>query len=168
MSDPKLRDMYDRHGSEGLDDHANFMDSGEFFNMLFGSEKFEHLVGELAIACAVRTSRDLTPAQIKAIQAARVDKLAVYLKAMLQRHVVGDPDGFKAVAYMLALAFIAGDKGEVVCPEMWEIARDMRGTVMVQGVLGFLPMLRQAHVKGGLKLVHQLQAMQGTGCLELS
>ena len=54
MSDPKLRDMYDRHGSEGLDDHASFMDSGEFFSMLFGSEKFEHLVGELAFACAVR------------------------------------------------------------------------------------------------------------------
>ncbi|KAF5827246.1 hypothetical protein DUNSADRAFT_1070 [Dunaliella salina] len=36
MSDPKLRDMYDRHGSEGLNDHASFMDSGEFFNMLFG------------------------------------------------------------------------------------------------------------------------------------
>ena len=54
LSDPKLRDLYDKHGSDALGEHANFMDSSEFFNMLFGSEKFEHLVGELAIASAAR------------------------------------------------------------------------------------------------------------------
>ena len=42
-----------------------------------------------------RTSRELTPTQIKAIQAERVDKLAMNLKSMLQRHVQGDPTGFR-------------------------------------------------------------------------
>ena len=30
------------------------MDGAEFFNMLFGSEQFEHLIGELVIATAAR------------------------------------------------------------------------------------------------------------------
>lgn len=43
LCNPELRRRYDAHGSEGLD--VNFMDSGEFFNALFGSDKFDHLVG---------------------------------------------------------------------------------------------------------------------------
>lgn len=47
-----LRAKYDEHGSKGLD--VNFMDGGEFFNMLFGNDLFEHLVGELMMAAAAR------------------------------------------------------------------------------------------------------------------
>ncbi len=65
LSNPELRERYDHHGSEGLD--VNFMDGGEFFNMLFGSDLFEHLVGELAIAQAARSGGDMTHAQMKVI-----------------------------------------------------------------------------------------------------
>lgn len=53
LSNPDLRARYDRDGSAGLDS-VNIMDAGEFFNMLFGSDLFEHLVGELTIAAAAR------------------------------------------------------------------------------------------------------------------
>ncbi len=33
---------------------VDFMDHAEFFNALFGSDRFEHLVGELMIASAAR------------------------------------------------------------------------------------------------------------------
>lgn len=52
LGDPELRDRYDEHGKDGLD--VNFMDGAEFFNMLFGSEQFEYLIGELVIATAAR------------------------------------------------------------------------------------------------------------------
>jgi hypothetical protein len=38
---------------------------------------------------------DISQAQLKALQAVRVDKLAVNLKAMLQRYTAGDVEGFK-------------------------------------------------------------------------
>jgi hypothetical protein len=71
------------------------MDSSDFFAMLFGSDLFEHLVGELAIAAAARMAGDMSQAQMKAAQTARIEKLAVNLKAMLQRYVAGDQAGFK-------------------------------------------------------------------------
>lgn len=52
LSNEELRRKYDEHGCDGLD--VNFMDGGEFFNMLFGSDQFEHLVGELLIATAAK------------------------------------------------------------------------------------------------------------------
>ncbi len=52
LSNADLRAKYDQHGVEGLD--VNFMDSGEFFTMLFGSDRFEHLLGELSLAQLTR------------------------------------------------------------------------------------------------------------------
>lgn len=52
LGNEELRARYDSHGAAGLD--VNFMEGGAFFNMLFGSDQFEHLVGELFIACAAR------------------------------------------------------------------------------------------------------------------
>lgn len=52
LSNADLRAKYDQHGVEGLD--VNFMDSAEFFSMLFGSDRFEHLLGELSLAQLTR------------------------------------------------------------------------------------------------------------------
>ncbi|GFH21638.1 J domain-containing protein [Haematococcus lacustris] len=62
---------------------------------LFGSDLFEHLVGELIIATAARAGSDITRSQLTAMQAVRVEKLAVNLKAMLARYTAGDQEGFK-------------------------------------------------------------------------
>ncbi len=48
LSDDNLRAAYDKGGEDGVDDAPN-LDSGMFFEMVFGSEKFEPLVGELAL-----------------------------------------------------------------------------------------------------------------------
>ena len=37
LSNPDLRERYDKHGEQALD--VDFMDSAEFFTMLFGSDR---------------------------------------------------------------------------------------------------------------------------------
>ena len=67
LGNAELRERYDQHGSQALD--VNFMDASEFFMMLFGSDKFEHLLGELMIAAAARNGGEFSFAQIKKLQA---------------------------------------------------------------------------------------------------
>ena len=45
----RTRARYDAKGLDGLDD-AKFVDPSTLYAMLFGSEKFEDLIGELQIA----------------------------------------------------------------------------------------------------------------------
>ena len=40
LSNPELRERYDKHGEQALD--VDFMDSAEFFTMLFGSDRYAH------------------------------------------------------------------------------------------------------------------------------
>lgn len=51
-------------------------------------------VGELWIAAMARNGGDIRAPQMKAIQAERVDLLAVLLNALLRRWVEGDEEGF--------------------------------------------------------------------------
>ncbi|MEW5319507.1 MAG: hypothetical protein WDW38_010652 [Sanguina aurantia] len=107
-----LRAKYDEHGSKGLD--VNFMDGGEFFNMLFGNDLFEHLVGELMMAAAARTGGDLTAAEMKGLQHARLDKLTVNLTIILKRWVAGDCDGFKLAMTAEAEKLVGASFGETM------------------------------------------------------
>ena len=66
MASPELRKQYDAHGSEGLD--ANLVNGALFFTCLFGSDRFEHLIGELLIAVAARSGGDLNMAEMKEAQ----------------------------------------------------------------------------------------------------
>jgi hypothetical protein len=49
LIDEDLRKKYDQNGEEGLKD-SKTVDSKLFFEMLFGSDKFESFVGELALS----------------------------------------------------------------------------------------------------------------------
>lgn len=49
MIDDNLRKKYDEAGEEGLKG-AQTIDSKVIFEMIFGSEKFETLIGELALS----------------------------------------------------------------------------------------------------------------------
>ena len=49
----------------------------EFFTALFGSERFEHLVGELMIAAAARVGGDLGASQLRKLQV-RVQPVAAH------------------------------------------------------------------------------------------
>lgn len=62
----ELRKRYDANGVQGLD--VNFMDACEFFTMLFGSDKFQHLIGELMLATAARNGGEFSFAQHKNLQ----------------------------------------------------------------------------------------------------
>lgn len=66
LGNPELRERYDRHGTEGLD--VAFMDSADLFVMLFGSDRFEHLIGELTIAAQARSGHDMAQAQQRRVQ----------------------------------------------------------------------------------------------------
>ena len=63
LGDVKLRRQYDANGVQGLD--VNFMDACEFFTMLFGSDRFQHLIGELMLATAARNSGEFSFSQHK-------------------------------------------------------------------------------------------------------
>lgn len=52
LSNPELRQRYDKHGLDGVQE--GLMDAAAFFTCLFGSEMFDHLIGELAIATVAR------------------------------------------------------------------------------------------------------------------
>ncbi|KAK9917625.1 hypothetical protein WJX75_006600 [Coccomyxa subellipsoidea] len=93
LGNAELRARYDAHGAEALD--VNFMDSAEFFTALFGSDRFDHLVGELMIAVAARSNGEFLQGQMKKLQAARVERLVVMLNALLRRYVEGDEQGFR-------------------------------------------------------------------------
>ncbi|KFM28276.1 Chaperone protein dnaJ 10 [Auxenochlorella protothecoides] len=54
LGNPDLRARYDAHGAEGLD--VNYVDGAAFFTALFGSDRFEHLVGELGDEAGFRES----------------------------------------------------------------------------------------------------------------
>lgn len=112
LGSPELRERYDQHGSEGLD--VPFMDSSEFFSMLFGSEQFEHFVGELVIATAAKSGGDITQQEMRRAQQARVERLAVDLNAMLKRYVAGDPGGFTIAVSGEAERLAAASFGETM------------------------------------------------------
>ena len=53
LSNPTTREQYNLRGEEGVSSD-NIMESSMFFTMLFGSDKFEHLIGELYMTSSVR------------------------------------------------------------------------------------------------------------------
>jgi len=112
LSNPNLRERYDQDGAEGLD--TNFIDASVFFGMLFGSERFEHLIGELAISTAARNSGNLSQKQMQRIQAQREQTLAINLKALLRRYVEGDEAGFKESMVAEAKELASASFGELI------------------------------------------------------
>ena len=81
LGNAELRQRYDQHGAEGLD--VNFMDGAEFFTMLFGSDSFEHLLGELMIAATARC------ASWALAQCVRQLAEALYMGRRLVWHLLG-------------------------------------------------------------------------------
>lgn len=52
LGNAELRKRYDAKGKAGVAQDG-FMEGNEFFSMLFGSEQFDGLIGELIIASAM-------------------------------------------------------------------------------------------------------------------
>ncbi|PNW81790.1 hypothetical protein CHLRE_06g260350v5 [Chlamydomonas reinhardtii] len=133
LGNEELRARYDSHGAAGLD--VNFMEGGAFFNMLFGSDQFEHLVGELFIACAARSGGQVASAEMAREQGLRVSKLCVNLKTLLKRYVEGDEEGFVISMRAEADRLVKASFGETMLHTVGKVY-DMHADIATGGFFG--------------------------------
>jgi curved DNA-binding protein CbpA len=61
LSDERLRQAYDERGKEAVDSSPK-MDAGAMYAMIFGSENFEPIIGELQVAASIKAMTE--PSQI--------------------------------------------------------------------------------------------------------
>ena len=66
LSDPNLKKLYD--SGKDVSQDTDFMASGEFFAMLFGSTRFDEFVGELMISTVARSGDTEMPDRAKVRQ----------------------------------------------------------------------------------------------------
>ncbi|GIM01777.1 hypothetical protein Vretimale_6563 [Volvox reticuliferus] len=128
----ELRKRYDANGAEGLD--VNFMEGGSFFNMLFGSDLFEHLVGELFIATAARCGGEVGSTEMAREQGIRVQQLCVNLKAILKRYEMGE-EAFVAAMREDAAKLVKASFGETMLHTIGKVY-DMQADIAAGGFFG--------------------------------
>jgi hypothetical protein len=90
LSDENLRANYDRGGKDGVED-APKMDSSTLYAMIFGSEKFIPLIGELKVTSQMQSLMDPTSAASSKVELFRQKKrevtCAINLREKLQRFI---------------------------------------------------------------------------------
>jgi hypothetical protein len=101
LSDDRLRSNYDRDGKSGVQG-APQLDAASMYAMVFGSERFEELIGELQIAKQMQQQEEKQhqtrfEAKLSQFQQTKREvKCAVNLTRKLQQYVGGDVEGFKS------------------------------------------------------------------------
>lgn len=116
LSNDHTRMVYDEKGMDGLDDD-NFetMEASQLFDMLFGSDQFEFLVGELQLASlASNVDEDGNApdeAFLKRVQKTRVRKLVDELIRILRPWTDGDKSAFIQWAYTKAACMAESTSG---------------------------------------------------------
>ncbi|GBG28648.1 DnaJ family protein [Hondaea fermentalgiana] len=169
LSDPGLREKYDKYGKDGVDD-VPVMDSSAFFMMIFGSEKFDYYVGELQLATMMSMGQDVEgedeDAAMQALfsnnpamefrQRKRIVQTAVNLAKVLQDFVdeaLTDPNAPKFRAKMteeakeLSASPFGGTLLSVIGYVYVEQSEKMLGFKHSIGAgLGFTEMKRRGHV----------------------
>ena len=106
LSNDESRARYDAKGLEGLDDNLKFMDPSTMYAMLFGSEKFDDLIGELQIASMLQQAEGMQEGMDPSIkhmsfkQRAREVQCATKLAERLRAYAEGeiDDEAFEADA----------------------------------------------------------------------
>jgi curved DNA-binding protein CbpA len=171
LGNEELRKRYDAHGTQGLD--VNFVDGAEFFGALFGSDRFDHLIGELTLAAAARAGGDLTPEKMKRLQEAREQKLVTLLNALLKRYVQGDENGFRQSMAAEAQELVVLSYGEQMLKAIGK-AYETQALIELGGMFeGGLVALRAqgSTIKSQYKAVKLafkvMQAQQNIGRLEV-
>jgi len=171
LGNEELRKRYDAHGTQGLD--VNFVDGAEFFAALFGSDKFDHLIGELMLAAAARAGPDLTPEKMKRLQAAREQKLVTLLNALLKRYVQGDENGFRQSMAAEAQELVVLSYGEHMLKAIGK-AYETQASIELGGTFeGGLVALRaqgsniKSQWKAAKLALKVMQAQQNIGRLEV-
>lgn len=92
LGDSTLRQRYDEFGKQGIDTE-DFMDPKAFFEMSFGCEAFEHLIGKPAVTL-FNEQNEISPEQLEALQKERENKLVENLKLRLELYVNGNKEDF--------------------------------------------------------------------------
>ncbi|KAI0567614.1 Heat shock protein tDnaJ [Gracilaria domingensis] len=116
LSNEHTRALYDNSGMEGLESsNMERMEAGQLFDMLFGSDQFEFLVGELSLASLASNVDEEGNAPdeslLKSIQKQRVRKLIDELIRILQPWSGGDKSAFIQWAYTKALCIVDSNCG---------------------------------------------------------
>ncbi len=96
LQDAELRKRYDTQGAAGVRD-VPILDATAFFNMLFGSDYFNHLIGRLELATAAAAGFGLSRAEMRILQKRRVARLAQRLAAQLAGWVDAKDDAQRCV-----------------------------------------------------------------------
>ena len=107
LSNEQARRLYDQSGLDGLEDNGfERMDANHLFDLLFGSDQFAFLVGELQLASLASNvdSDGNAPDEefLRRIQKQRVRKLVDELIRILQPWTNGDKSAFIQWAYTKA------------------------------------------------------------------
>lgn len=116
LSNEHTRSLYDANGMEGLDEN-NFetMEANQLFDMLFGSDQFEFLVGELQLASlASNVDEDGNAPDeefLKRVQRQRVRKLVDELIRILRPWTDGEKSAFIQWAYTKAACMAESNSG---------------------------------------------------------
>lgn len=116
LSNDQTRMLYDTNGMEGLDEN-NFetMEASKLFDMLFGSDQFEFLVGELQLASlASNVDEDGNAPDedfMRRVQKTRVRKLVDELLRILRPWTDGDKSAFIQWAYTKAACMVESNSG---------------------------------------------------------
>lgn len=99
LSDPESRAVYDRYGDRGLmKNSVDVIDPSTLFAMVFGSDQFVNLIGELQLASLASNVDESgnTPTEdvLTSVQRVRVGKLVLEMVKILKPWVDGDKKGF--------------------------------------------------------------------------
>jgi DnaJ-domain-containing protein 1 len=114
LSDERLRVQYDRSGKEALGS-PQLLDSTTFFAILFGSESFESLVGQLQLAMLFASdAADLGSEQLAARQRRREVLCAVSLAQLIAMFVAGDEVEFTQDMHAYAEQLAKSSFGDVL------------------------------------------------------
>jgi hypothetical protein len=107
------------HGDDAVDTANIMQDAGLFFTMLFGSDKFDHLIGELQMAILARLGGD-TDIEFKRAQSNRINVLVEKLTARLATHV-DTPAFFEEKAESESINLRKIDYGDVLLPAIGQV-----------------------------------------------
>ena len=91
LSDPVMRARYDKGGEAGIEEgeQANRVDAKMMFEIFFGTEKFENLVGQVPMVVEMSVDRPLPPEEKKFRQLLRETKVAMHLAELVSPYVDG-------------------------------------------------------------------------------
>jgi len=144
LSNEEFRAKYDESGRGGLD--VSVVDSMQFFSMLFGSEPFEYLFGELKAATMFSlggTTGTLDMKYLAYKQKKRIVLCAVTLRDLLRMFELGDEKEFEEEMHAHAAALQAAPMGEALlwtCGYVYE----HKGLQALGGIEGFSSGWRQS------------------------